>query len=159
MVRRDVTKGHGRPQGDAATRVVAAHHAGEVVASSVQAVNGLALGVEHLGVVVASQTCEGAQTARYHAHGIERTVLDGCHAGVATGVGGVALHAVVGGLAFGKFAVVANVGLGVVTRHGVLQGHGIDAAHMRQLGQGVAALHIAIGQHAVQGHGRGLDCA
>ena len=148
----DVAKGHGGPEGDAATGVVAAHDAVHVVAPGVQTRNGLALGVEHLGVCVATQACESAQAARHHAHGVKRPLLQRGHAGVGASVRGVALDAVVGRFAFAKLGVAAGVGHHVVARHRGLQGVGLNAAPLGQFLQAGTALQIAIGQPLSQRH-------
>ena len=152
MVGRQIPKGHGWAKGDAAAGVIATHHAREVVATSIQAIDRLSMCVEHLRVLVATQTCKCAQTARHKPHRVERAILNRGHAGVGPLLGGIALRTVVGRLPFGKFTVVADVGLRVVTGHGVLQSDRINATRIGQLCQGVATLQITVGQHATHGY-------
>src|SRR3954454_13662193 len=64
----EVAEGQGRAEGDAAGRIVPAHHRGLVVAGRVQARNRLAGVVEHPGAAVGGQAGEGAEAARDDPH-------------------------------------------------------------------------------------------
>ena len=157
----DVAKRHGRPQRDAACRVMATHDAVQVVAAGIQTGDGVALGIEHLGVRVGAQTGKGAQAAHDHFHGVKRPAFKGGHAGVAQTQAlaalRVALHAVVGGLTFAEVGVFAAEAQPVVALHTGLQRFGGQAALRGQCCQRLAALQIAIFQPWPQRHGRRFD--
>ena len=157
----DEAKSHGRAQRDAAGRVVAAHHAAQVIATGIQARDGLALGVDNLGVVVHAQTGKCAQAAHDDLDGIKRSAFDGAHAGVAQaalrGLDGIALDAVVRGFAFAKVAVFAVLRERVVALHSGLQGLGVDATSLGQFVQAVPAFQVTVFQPGVKWHGRRFD--
>ncbi|MNT65205.1 hypothetical protein D3C72_2031700 [compost metagenome] len=74
---------------------MAAHDAGHVGSRRIQAADGLPRVVEDLGVLIDLESGKGAETARFDFHGIERTLFDGCDAGVGL-LARIALFAVVG---------------------------------------------------------------
>ncbi len=151
----DPAEGHRRAEGDAAAGVVAAHHAGHVVAGSVQTGDRRAVGAQHLGVGIDRQPGEGAQTAGHDLHRVERPLLDRRDAGVGAGVLRVALHAVVGDAAAVEGGVAALAGVQVVVVDRAQQACGVDAAGAGQLGERGAPLQVAAPQVRAAGQREG----
>jgi hypothetical protein len=155
---RHVAEGQRRAERDARAGVVAAHDAGRVVAHGIQALDGLAVGVEHAGLLVGDETGEGADVAHDQPDGVVRAVLQRRHARVGRDVG-VALVAVVGLAALAEERVFPGGGGLVELLHGGFEHLRRNADLLGQLADARAALQVAALQVAPDGQRRRRDAA
>src|SRR5882724_3098666 len=95
MMGRQISKGQGRPEGDAGADIVAASEARGVVADGVEALDGLSIGVERPGVLVDGDAGEGAETADMDLDGVEGGLFERSQIGM--GSRSVAIGAAIGG--------------------------------------------------------------
>lgn len=132
-----------RPDGDARTRIDAAHDGGRVVAASEQAFDRLPMSIQNPARRVGRQPLRRSQRGRDDVQRDEGSGLDRTEVRIDLADRGIAERAVEGGLAAMEIGVGADLGVLVVLLDRRFEGVRIKPDLARQPGQRVGHLDVA----------------